>query len=682
MQQDVPKFGEFGVYMNNKIEKLAAQNDQMAVKSKIFENLTFHINGDTTPPIQELKTLILENGGKYEQYRLSEVRYFIAEMLSESKKKMWADKIVIKPSFVLESIKHNKLEEYQSHLLHGTEEFIKSFYQQSRLHYLSMWKSELRLWCSKLKRTSERPSTVFIAHVDLDAFFVSASLLNYPQHANKPVAVSHGTNTSSSSADIASCNYVARQYQIKNGMRLGSAKKICPDLIVLPYDFELYKKISRAFYDILIESSDEIESVSCDEAFIDITSHVEDEFDANAFANQLRTKICENTKIQASAGIGHNKLLARIATKKAKPAGEYYLDQNEFIQVIGTYKPDILPGIGRQLKHTMTDNGINTCNDLLGRDLEFLQKTFGKNKGLTIYEMVRGIDKSHLNENTDERQSVSAEINWGIRFKAKQDFFDFLDGLCNQAVSRLQETNSTCEKCVLKLMIRAEGQPIEPTSKYLGHGICDLITFSDTFKCTDVTSVILQRVLKLADRYSNEISDLRGIGIQLLQLKTKTATRDFNAPVKRTVEQDFYETINKSVYDELPSSIQGELYNNWRRERNEDGLVEKLKRARGGENNEPKNKGFPQFDGCVDRVLIVDKINDWITKRQNKGPPSAEDKDNILSYLNELIVAGYCDFATEIINLIKYLTAFKSWANEFHKEWKDINKKIQSRYSN
>eukprot|EP00835_Amoeboradix_gromovi_P002258 NODE_124_length_18806_cov_0.323996.p2 type:complete len:699 gc:universal NODE_124_length_18806_cov_0.323996:11041-8945(-) len=681
----VPQYGEFNVYMNNKIEKLNYQNNHIELESRIFENLTFHINGDTSPPFKELKMLILTNGGKYEQYRLNSVDFFIAEELSESKKQMWKDKIVVRSSFITDSINSSKVLKYQNYELfkNGSTAFIRDFYQHSRLHYLSLWKEELKNWCSGLVFKPNLKKKTFIAHIDLDAFFVSASLLNYPQYANCPVAVSHGSNVESSSADIACCNYVAREFAIKNGMHLGAAKRMCPSLVVLPYDFDRYRSISKDFYSLLIANCDEIEAISCDEAFIDISNFVEDEMDAVAYINNLRLKVFNKIKIEASAGIGHNKILARIATKKAKPCGEYYLSQDKIQSVLQDYSPDVLPGVGWKMCKTMKDLGILNCGDLIKKDSEYLQLHFGKNKGHTMYEMLRGIDKRSLNSIKDERQSVSAEINWGIRFTVKQDFIEFLNGLAAQVVERLVSSNSLCAKCALKLMVRQPGQPVNPT-KYLGHGICDTVSFVATFPTTNDFKTILKHVTLLADKYNSAICDLRGVGIQLLQLQLETNFNtkfEFdNKNVKKSINQEFFNSVNKSIYDELPSSLQLEVYHNWKREQNENGLLQKLKRARGNTKQFDKVREMPGFNNIRDRKAILDKIREWIINRQDKGPPDVQDKLDVEHYLNELVESGYSDFATEIMKLVKYLTAFRKWSNEFKDIWREVNLKIQNRY--
>ena len=139
----VPKFGQFDVYMHNKKRKLQHINDLTSVESTLFHHICFHINGDTNPPLDTLRQLILRYGGTYEQYDMKRVDIIIAETLSKAKQHTWRLYTVLKPAFVMDSIRHGQLMEQYKYKLQSNAHFIESFFEQSRLHYLSAWKAEL-----------------------------------------------------------------------------------------------------------------------------------------------------------------------------------------------------------------------------------------------------------------------------------------------------------------------------------------------------------------------------------------------------------------------------------------------------------------------------------------------------------------------------------------------------------
>ena len=111
-------------------------------------------------------------------------------------------------------------------------------------------------------------------HIDMDCFFASVGIRDRPHLIHAPIAVAHslnGVNMSYSTSEIASCNYIARSKGVKNGMFIGYAKQLEPNLHIIPYEFEKYDHVSKCLYSVLLRHSNYVQAVSCDEAFIDVT---------------------------------------------------------------------------------------------------------------------------------------------------------------------------------------------------------------------------------------------------------------------------------------------------------------------------------------------------------------------------------------------------------------------------
>jgi len=126
--------------------------------------------------------------------------------------------------------------------------FLPSYFAKSRLHHLSTWKSSLLLTNTQKYTPAQDPLKTIIMHIDLDGFFVNASLLSKPiEWKKQPCAVAHSAGSTS---ELASANYPARKYGIKNGMGYKQAIELCPTLKILPYDFALYEKLSNTFYQV------------------------------------------------------------------------------------------------------------------------------------------------------------------------------------------------------------------------------------------------------------------------------------------------------------------------------------------------------------------------------------------------------------------------------------------------
>uniref|UniRef100_A0A8C3TE96 DNA repair protein REV1 n=1 Tax=Chelydra serpentina TaxID=8475 RepID=A0A8C3TE96_CHESE len=413
-----------------------------------------------------------------------------------------------------------------------------------------------------------------IMHMDMDCFFVSVGIRNRPDLKGKPVAVtsnrgagraplrpganpqlewqyyqnkilngkaenrvpdeldsSIGENPDSaqmngadldisglSMAEIASCSYEARQVGVKNGMFFGQAKQLCPSLQVVPYDFHAYKEVTQTVYETLASYTHNIEAVSCDEALVDITEILaETRLTPDEFASAIRTEIKDQTKCAASVGMGSNILLARMATRKAKPDGQYHLKPEEVDDFIRGQLVSNLPGVGRSMESKLASLGIKTCGDLQYLTMSKLQKEFGPKTGQMLYRFCRGLDDRPVRMEK-ERKSVSAEINYGIRFTQPKEADAFLLSLSEEIQHRLEAAGMKGKRLTLKIMVRKAGAPVEP-AKFGGHGICDNIARTVTLDhATDSAKVIGKETLNMFHTMKLNISDMRGVGIQVHQL--------------------------------------------------------------------------------------------------------------------------------------------------------------------
>lgn len=416
-------------------------------------------------------------------------------------------------------------------------DFIAKYYQSSRLHHLSQWKAQLKELMKdvqpRVKPTNRsKNSQRYILHCDLDAFFATASLLSRPDLKDRPVVVSHGQGTQQKAlpgGDVASCNYVARKYGVRNGMGINVAREHCPELTVLPYDFERYQSISMDVYAILLSIADDLQPVSVDEALLDVSSYItappQDEKACNeqimSVCTDIRKRIMEKTGCEASCGVGHNVLQAKLAIKKAKPNGQYYLRASELTEFLQDVQLDSLPGVGWSLGRKLQDKGWETIKDLLPISKNDLQELLGPKTGETMWKYARGIDDRLLKSET-ERKSVSAEVNWGIRFETQEQVRSFMVNLAQELSSRLQTLETKGRHLTVKIMRRKADAPEAP--KHLGHGSCD--NFSKAFLLgvpTDDATIIAIESQKLLDSYGFAPADLRGLGIQMQKLEKASA---------------------------------------------------------------------------------------------------------------------------------------------------------------
>ena len=401
----------------------------------------------------------------------------------------------------------------------------------------------------------------------MDCFFVSVGLVKHPELKGKAVAVTHskgsgkvnhnsesfkvemteyekrlkqkiGENSENtetvfkdklksmsdsvgvSMSEIASCSYEARAKGVKNGMFMGAALKLCPELQTIPYDFESYQKVAKILYDTVAQYTLDIQAVSCDEMLVDLSDVLQScGIRPEDFAQVLRDEIRNKTDCNASVGLGSNILLARSATRKAKPDGIYHLKDEQAGQFLKDVNVADLPGVGRTNSHKFKAMGITNCGQLQEKSLAFLQREFGPKLGQSLYNYCRGIDDRVINFE-QERKSISAEVNYGIRFNDNEDMERFVGQLSEEVAMRMVKAgNLKGKQITLKIMVRSANAP-EETAKFLGHGLCDSHSKGCTLSMmTNDHNVIKRETLLLMKMLKAEPKNLRGIGIQVSKLE-------------------------------------------------------------------------------------------------------------------------------------------------------------------
>ncbi|KAJ6262600.1 DNA repair protein rev1 [Drechslerella dactyloides] len=409
-------------------------------------------------------------------------------------------------------------------------EFLTKYYSESRLHHLSQWKAELKAYFQSLTSQTARrskPSATsqrYILHVDFDCFFASVSAKTRPDLAGKPVGVGHSSGPSS---EIASCNYVARESGVKNGMWMKQASELCPNLVILPYDFPAYETASKAFYSVLMGTgASVVQSVSIDEALLDITHQVvkpgrttEQEHElVFQISKDIRDGVRSKTGCEVSVGAGANVLLAKLALRKAKPAGQYHLKPDEFAEFVAPLKVRDLPGVGYHLSQKIQEDlKIETVGELREVGKERLKSAMGPKTGEKLFEYARGIDKQDVGD-VSVRKSVTVDVNWGVRFETATQVTEFMYNLASELCRRLSAQNLRGSHLTLKLMKRASDAPLNPP-KYLGHGHCDTFNKSAVLGvATNDKDIIGKEMCSILKTFSCPPEEIRGLGITMTKL--------------------------------------------------------------------------------------------------------------------------------------------------------------------
>jgi DNA polymerase-4 len=157
-----------------------------------------------------------------------------------------------------------------------------------------------------------------ILHLDLDAFYAAVEMLENPELAGKPILVG---GRPESRGVVATASYAARTYGIHSAMPMYRAVRLCPDAIVLPPRFDLYREYSRRVMMILRDAAPVLEIVSIDEAYLDLTEQVSEWQEVVEIARRLQQRVREEVGLSASLGVATNKLVAKVASDHDKPGG-------------------------------------------------------------------------------------------------------------------------------------------------------------------------------------------------------------------------------------------------------------------------------------------------------------------------------------------------------------------------
>ncbi|WCJ17827.1 DNA-directed DNA polymerase [Euphorbia peplus] len=402
--------------------------------------------------------------------------------------------------------------------------FVENYFKSSRLHFIGTWRNRYRkrfpcpsseFQCrGSTANASDITKTNTVIHIDMDCFFVSVVIRNRPELHDKPVVVCHSDNPKGT-AEISSANYPARKYGIRAGIFVRDAKALCPHLIVVPYNFQAYEEVADQFYDVLHKHCSKVQAVSCDEAFLDITELGGE--DPEYLASKIRKEIFETTGCTASAGIAGNMLMARLATRTAKPDGQCYIPLEQVEQYLSELPIKALPGVGSVLEEKLKKQNVRTCGQLGLISKESLQKDFGNKTGDMLWSYSRGIDNRVVGV-IQESKSIGAEVNWGVRFRDLQDSQHFLLNLCKEVSLRLQGCEMQGRTFTLKIKKRREDAG-EPT-KFMGCGDCENLSHSMTVPVATDDVEVLQRIAKqLFGSFHLDVTDIRGVGLQVSKLE-------------------------------------------------------------------------------------------------------------------------------------------------------------------
>ena len=358
-----------------------------------------------------------------------------------------------------------------------------------------------------------------ILHLDLDYFYAQVEEARKPEIKNKPVVICQYSGRSEDSGAVATTNYIARKFNVKSGLAIKTAKKLLQntDSIFIPANHELYESISETIMNIIRKYSDKFEQLSIDEACIDISNKINNDYqNATKYGNELKKEIKTLENLTCSIGISPNKLISKMAAHSNKPNGTTIILPDKVKDFLFPQKVNRLYGIGPKTNAKLAEFKITTIEELANSERTLLINEFGQKFGVYLHDSANGID------NEEVKDKPADQI--GRIVTLKEDTRDF--DLISQSIDNLSKdiSDQTIEKKItfktVSITAIMEDLTIYQRSK----------SFEIFQNSNDIITTTSQELLR--NFLSQESRKLRRIGVRVSnfsQTKGQTNLFDFNS---------------------------------------------------------------------------------------------------------------------------------------------------------
>src|SRR5437764_12284 len=228
-----------------------------------------------------------------------------------------------------------------------------------------------------------------IIHIDMDAFYASVEQRDDPSLVGRPVIVGWPGQRSV----VCAASYEARKFGVHSAMPASRAKRLCPEAVFMPPNFDKYREVSGQIRTIFERHTPLVEPLSLDEAYLDVTEELTGIPTATEAAETIRREIREETRLTASAGVAPNKFLAKIASDWKKPDGLFVIRPHQVLDFLVPLPVRKIPGVGKATEKLLLDINIATVGDVRNFEPPQLVERFGK-WGMRLWELARGVDES------------------------------------------------------------------------------------------------------------------------------------------------------------------------------------------------------------------------------------------------------------------------------------------------
>ncbi len=246
-----------------------------------------------------------------------------------------------------------------------------------------------------------------ILHVDMDAFYASVEQRDDPDLRGRPVAVGSPTGR----GVVAAASYEARASGVRSAMPMVRARRLCPDLVVVPPRFDRYRDVSHRLMALLRDVTPLVEPLSLDEAFLDVAGAVRLFGDPPTIGHHLRGRVRDELSLPCSVGVGPTKSVAKLLSGLAKPDGLLHWPAAEVVERLRPLPVRLLWGAGPRTSERLVEHGLATVGDVADTDVRVLRRLVGDALGGRLHDLAHGRDDRRV-EPVQDARSVSAETTF------------------------------------------------------------------------------------------------------------------------------------------------------------------------------------------------------------------------------------------------------------------------------
>ncbi|MFW5474838.1 DNA polymerase IV [Knoellia sp. CPCC 206450] len=284
-----------------------------------------------------------------------------------------------------------------------------------------------------------------ILHVDMDAFYASATLLSHPELVGTPVIIGGGNR-----GVVLSATYEARRFGVASAMPMTRARRLCPQATVLAPDHRLYAAISAAVMETFRAVTPEIEPLSLDEAFLDVSGAVRRLGSPATIGARIRDVVHDEQGITCSVGVSSTKFVAKIASGLAKPDGMVVVPRDEVIPFVQQLPVGALWGVGEKTEEQLLRLGLRTVADIAHTPLPTLVRGLGDATGHHLHELAWGRDPRSVQRESREK-SIGADETFEYDIDDPREIHRHLLRLSDKVAARLRAARMTGRTVSIKV---------------------------------------------------------------------------------------------------------------------------------------------------------------------------------------------------------------------------------------